>query len=147
MTTERSRRDVLFLCVANSVRSQLAEGLGRRLAPPGVEVHSAGSEPGQLNPLAVEVMAERGIDISGHASKPLGAIPSERIGTVVTLCADEVCPIFPANVIRHHWPQPDPAAVSGDDAAKRAAFRTCRDDIEAALRTLFADAGLQPIAD
>ncbi len=145
--SDAARNDVLFLCVANSARSQLAEGLGRVLAPPGVGVHSAGSAPGHVHPLAIEVMDERGIDIRAQRSKPIEAVPAERIGTVVTLCAEEVCPYFPAQVVRHHWPQRDPAAVLGDEEDRRAAFRTCRDEIEAALRRLFAEGGLRPSDD
>lgn len=132
---------VLFMCVANSARSQLAEGLARRLAPPGVEVASAGSEPGVIRPEAVAVLAERGIDASKQASKGLEAIETERVSHVVTLCAEEVCPVFPGNVARLHWPQPDPAAVEGDADARLAAFRTARDAIEAELRAWFASAG------
>jgi arsenate reductase len=128
---------VLFLCVANSARSQMAEGYARAYAPPGVEVWSAGSEPRQLNPLAVAVMAEEGIDLSGHRSKGVGEVPPARIGTVVTLCAEEVCPTFPRPVRRLHWPLPDPAAADGDDAGRRAAFRAVRDEIRARVAALF----------
>ncbi|MCG8588930.1 MAG: arsenate reductase ArsC [Proteobacteria bacterium] len=125
--------DWLFLCVANSARSQMAEGLARSLAPPGVAVHSAGSEPGTLNPYAVRAMAEIGIDLSAHVSKGLDAIALDRIGLVVTLCADEVCPVFPGDVRRLHWPFPDPAAVEGSDAEILAGFRAVRDQIRARL--------------
>ena len=89
---------LLFLCVANSARSQIAEGLARRLAPPGVAVYSAGSEPGTINPLAVRVLAEAGVDASGQFSKGLDAVPLDEIDLVVTLCAEEVCPLFPRSV-------------------------------------------------
>lgn len=133
---------VLFLCVANSARSQMAEGYARAFAPAGVEVWSAGSEPRHLNPLAVAVMAEEGIDLAGQRSKGLGEVPQERIGTVVTLCADEVCPTFPRApgdppVRRLHWPLPDPAAADGDDAERRAAFRAVRDEIRQRVAGLF----------
>ena len=131
------RTDWLFLCVANSARSQLAEGWARALAPVGVGVHSAGSEPGTLNPFAVRVMAEEHIDISSHFSKSIDSIPEERIAVVVTLCAEEVCPVYPGDVDRHHWPFEDPAAASGDDEAILASFRRVRDGIEARLRTVF----------
>jgi arsenate reductase len=134
-----ARSDVLFLCVANSARSQLAEGWARALAPEGVGVHSAGSEPGKLNPWAVRVMSERGIDLSRHHSKPISAVPAERIRLVVTLCADEVCPVYPEAVERLHWPLPDPAAVAEGDDARLAAFRDCRDEIERRLRALFQE--------
>lgn len=132
---------VLFMCVANSARSQLAEGLGRRLAPPGVEVASAGSEPGRIRPEAVAALAERGIDASSQVSKGLDAIDAARVTHVVTLCAEEVCPVFHGDVERLHWPHPDPAAVEGDAEARLDAFRSVRDAIEARLRTWFEAAG------
>ncbi len=125
-------RGVLFLCVANSARSVMAEGLARALYP-DLRVESAGSSPTQVNPLAVEVMAERGIDVAAHRSRDVASVDAGRVGLVVTLCAEEVCPVFPHPVERWHWPMPDPAAERGDDAARREAFRRVRDAIEARL--------------
>ena len=105
-----SYKGILFLCVANSARSQMAEGIARSLAPDGVRLFSAGSEPATLNPLAVKALAEIGIDISGHASKAIETIPASEIDTVVTLCNEEACPLFPGDVERIHWGLPDPAA-------------------------------------
>jgi len=136
------RSDVLFLCVANSARSQMAEGFGRRFAPAHVGVHSAGSDPGRLNPFAVRAMAEVGIDIANHASKPIEAVPADRIATVVTLCADEVCPVFPGDVARLHWPFDDPAAVAGSDEIVLGAFRRVRDAIGARIERAFASGEL-----
>jgi protein-tyrosine-phosphatase len=134
---------VLFLCVANSARSQLAEGLARRLAPASVDVASAGSEPGTIRREAVAVLAERGIDASSQRSKGIEAIDAERVTHVVTLCAEEVCPVFPGDVERLHWPLPDPARVEGE-ADRLEAFRAARDAIEARLREwLEAAAGLR----
>ena len=130
------RSDWLFLCVANSARSQMAEGIARRLLGESVAVHSAGSDPGTLNPYAVRALAERGIDIASHRSKSTSEIPSERIARVVTLCAEEVCPAFPGEVERIHWPLPDPAAATGPDQAQLEAFRQVRDEIERRLRAL-----------
>lgn len=127
----------LFLCVANSARSQIAEGLARSMAPPGAEVASAGSDPGELNPLAVRVMGEIGIDISDHVSKPIEEIEEQRIGTVITLCAEEVCPVFPGEVDRLHWPIDDPAAAEGSEEEKLAAFRRARQEIRARLLDFF----------
>jgi arsenate reductase len=127
---------VLFLCVANSARSQLAEGLARRLAPAGTRVYSAGSEPGVINALAVRALEEAGIDASAQRSKGLDAVPLDEIGLVVTLCAEEVCPLFPRPVPRLHWPLPDPAKVTGTDAERLAAFREVRDDLALRLRML-----------
>jgi thioredoxin type arsenate reductase len=127
---------ILFLCVANSARSQLAEGLARRLAPPGTRVYSAGSEPGTIHPLAVRVLAEVGVDASAQRSKGLDAIPLGEIDLVVTLCAEEVCPLFPRPVRTLHWPLPDPARTSGSDEQRLAAFRAVRDELAARLATL-----------
>jgi arsenate reductase len=125
---------ILFLCVANSARSQMAEGLARSMAPER-EFVSAGSQPTRVNPMAIEVLRELGIDIAGHRSKSVDCIDRSRIGTVVTLCAEEVCPVFPGDVARHHWPLPDPAAVL-DDAERLDAFRRVRDELRARLRAL-----------
>ncbi len=121
---------VLFLCVANSARSQMAEGLARALAPEGYRFLSAGSEPGQLNPVAVEALREEGIDISRHRAKGLDAIPLEEVDVIVTLCAEEVCPIVPSNVRRLHWPLPDPTGLAG--------FRAARDRLRVLLPQLWA---------
>jgi arsenate reductase len=129
-------KGVLFLCVANSARSQMAEGLARALLPPSVEVFSAGSAPATLNPLAVRAMAELGIDVAAQRSKAVSAIPLERVDLVVTLCAEEVCPVVPASVRRLHWPIADPAAATGDEAARLAAFRAARDAIRARIAEL-----------
>lgn len=129
---------LLFLCVANSARSQMAEGLARTLAPAGVEVMSAGSKATSVNPLAIQGLAERGIDASSHSSKSVESIPAARVRWVVTLCAEEVCPIFPGMVKRIAWPLPDPASAQGTRAAQLAAFVEVRDEIECRLRELFA---------
>ena len=129
---------VLFLCVANSARSQLAEGLARRLAPPGIAIFSAGSEPGTINPLAVQVLAEVGVDASAQHSKGLDAIPLDDIDLVVTLCAEEVCPLFPRPVRKLHGPLPDPARATGTDEERLAAFRAVRDELAARLPALFS---------
>jgi arsenate reductase len=129
---------ILFLCVANSARSQIAEGLARRLAPPGVAIYSAGSEPGTINPLAVRVLAEAGVDASVQFSKGLDAIPLDDIDLVVTLCAEEVCPLFPRPVRKLHWSLPDPAKATGTEEERLAAFRSVRDQLSARLPTLFS---------
>lgn len=117
----------------------MAEGFARALAPRGVEIWSAGSAPTKVNPHAVEVMREIGIDISGYGSKPIDAVPSEHVGTVITLCAEEVCPVFPGKVRRLHWPFEDPAAVTGTDDQVRAAFRRVRDQLSEAVERFFAE--------
>jgi arsenate reductase len=126
---------LLFLCVANSARSQMAEGLARRMFGEAVRVQSAGSQPTRLNPYAVEVMAETGIDLTGHVSKPVSAIDPAAVDTVVTLCSDEVCPFFLGAAHRLHWPIADPASddrhLSRDEQLTR--FRTARDAIREQL--------------
>ncbi|MEX1200155.1 MAG: VOC family protein [Methylophaga sp.] len=129
---------ILFLCVANASRSQMAEGLAREILGPGVEVISAGSQPKQLNPLAVNAMAEIGIDISHHYSKLVDSIDSSTIDLVITLCAEEVCPIFLGKAKRLHWPIMDPdsadPAISQEDLQQR--FNTARDQLKKRIEIL-----------
>lgn len=128
-------RGFLFLCVANSARSQLAEGIARSLAPPEVEVFSAGSQPTSMRPEAVAVLSEIGIDTSDQHSKALDEIPAERVDAVVTLCAEEVCPTWLGKAHRVHWGLPDPAAVTEGDRLQ--AFRDTRDELRRRLNLLF----------
>lgn len=132
---------VLFLCVHNSSRSQMAEALARALAPPGVTLLSAGTEPTTVHPRAVEVMQESGIDLARHTSKHLRDVPWAECDTVVTLCgeADEACPKLAANVRRMHWPLPDPSAVKGDGQLE--AFRDVRDEIRWRVASLWPRSG------
>lgn len=118
---------VLFLCVANSARSQIAEGLARKYFPPSIRVLSAGSRPTQVNPLAIQVMKEVGIDISSHHSKSANEINPDEIDLVITLCEEEVCPTFLGKAKKLHWPFPDP----GGTLEK---FREARTSIEAKLK-------------
>ncbi|HEX4601274.1 MAG TPA: arsenate reductase ArsC [Gemmatimonadales bacterium] len=128
---------VLFLCVANSARSQMAEGLARASAPPGFRFWSAGSDPGALHPLAVTALAEVGVDIATHRAKAIAEIPIEQVDTIVTLCAEEVCPVVPGNVRRLHWPLADPAQATGSEAERLAAFRATRERLRALLPGLW----------
>jgi arsenate reductase len=132
-------KGVLFLCVANSARSQMAEGLASAAFGGRIPVQSAGSNPNAVNPLAVRALAELGIDISGQRSKSVDAIDPETVDLVVTLCADEVCPVFPGKVRRLHWPLPDPAAATGSDEQRLARFREVRDEIHRRLPSLLLD--------
>ena len=125
---------ILFLCVANSARSQMAEGHARRIFGGRADVLSAGSNPVSLNPHAVEAMAEVGIDITGQHSKSVDTIDLSGLDLVVTLCAEEVCPILPGRVRRLHWPIPDPAAEELDEPLKR--FRAARDVIQERVEAL-----------
>ena len=130
-------RHILFLCVQNSARSQLAEGVARFLAPPGVKVSSAGSSPAFVRPQAIQVLKEIGIDISGHRSKSIEEIAAASVDAVVTLCAEEVCPVFLGTAVRLHWGLPDPAKAPGDDEARLNAFRATRDELFRRLKLLF----------
>ncbi len=133
-------KKILFLCVANAARSQMAEGLARHLFGEEAEVLSAGSMPSKLNPLAVTAMAELGIDISSHYSKAVSELDAASFDLVITLCADEVCPVLPGKVQRLHWPIGDPAGVDpalGPEKAL-ATFRTARDQILQRLKVLYA---------
>lgn len=134
--TRSAAQRILFLCVANSARSQMAEGLARQLLGERAEVLSAGSNPAPINPLAVEAMAEIGIDITGHYPKSVDAIDPSGLDLVVTLCAEEVCPVLPGHVKRLHWPIPDPAAVGPGEAQAR--FRDARDLIQEKIQALWA---------
>jgi arsenate reductase len=134
MTTTR----VLFVCIHNSARSQMAEAFLNRRCGARFEAHSAGIEPGRLNPLVVEAMRERGIDISGHATKSVAqmlaaAMPFEYVITVCDETSAERCPVFPGRTSRLHWGFPDPSALVGTPEAKLARTREIRDLIEARI--------------
>ena len=123
---------VLILCTGNSCRSHLAEGILRAAAGDLLEVASAGSKPaGYVHPLAVRVMSEIGIDISGHRSKHLNEFLETGVETVITVCgnADQACPAFPGQVHRHHWGFDDPAHATGSEEEQLAVFRRVRDEI------------------
>lgn len=130
-------RRVLFLCVHNSARSQIAEGFARALAPADVQVSSAGSDPRGVNPLAIEVMNEVGIDISGQHSQRIDDVPWREADTVVTLCgeAEGICPAVSGEVRRVHWPLPDPSAAP--EPEQLTAFRSARDEIRWRVASLW----------
>ncbi len=130
-------RHLLFLCVANSARSQMAEGIARSLAPAAVKISSAGSKPSRLNPLAVKALAEIGLDISTHHSKSVDDIPPGDVDVVVTLCAEEVCPVFLGKALRIHWGLPDPAGAGTSDEEQLQAFRDVRDELRRRLGRVF----------
>lgn len=124
---------VLVLCTGNSCRSHLAEGILRAALGDALVVQSAGSKPaGYVHPLAIQVMKEIGIDISGHRSKHLDEFLNQPIETVITVCgnADLACPMFPGQVNRYHWGFDDPAHAIGTDEEKLAVFRRVRDQIK-----------------
>ncbi len=134
---------VLFLCVHNSARSQMAEAFLRKIAGDRFEVESAGLEPGKLNPFVVRAMAETGIDISGNPTKSVFDLfkAGKVYQVVVTVCSKEAaerCPIFPGLSEKHHWPFDDPSTFTGSDEEIMERTRKVRDDIAAAVRE-FAD--------
>jgi arsenate reductase len=134
-------RHILFLCVANSARSQIAEGIARSLAPTSVAVSSAGSEPTSLRPEAAEVLAELGIDSSAQRSKAVDDLDTSTVDTVITLCAEEVCPLYLGRAHRLHWGLVDPASEEGDHEARLDAFRATRDELRRRLELLFRPHG------
>lgn len=127
---------VLFLCTGNSCRSQMAEGFPRTYGGARYEAHSAGARPSTLNPLAVEVMREVGIDISGQRSKNATEYLGTHFPMIVTVCdnAREHCPIFPGPSVRQHWPFEDPAEAKGNREERLALFRKVRDQIGAKIQ-------------
>lgn len=142
---------VLFLCVANSARSQMAEGLARHLFGDAVRVQSAGSKPSRVNPYAIEAMARLGISLEGQLSKAVDDIDPSSVDLVVTLCAEEVCPIFLGHAARLHWPIADPDRRDEELTPEQRLghFETARDQIRGRLDVLAAvrdvPAGPQPL--
>jgi len=124
---------ILILCTGNSCRSHLAEGILRAALGDSFNVESAGSKPaGYVHPLAIQVMKEIGIDVSGHRSKHLDEFLKQSVETVIAVCgnADQACPIFPGQVNRYHWGFYDPAHATGTNEEKLAVFRRVRDEIK-----------------
>ena len=130
-------RHILFLCVANSARSQMAEGIARSLAPAGVTVSSAGSRPSTVHPLAIRALDEIGIDIRGQRSRGVETLCPDGVEAVVTLCAEEVCPVFLGRARRIHWGLPDPAGGGATGEARLPAFRAVRDELRRRLAVVF----------
>jgi protein-tyrosine-phosphatase len=131
-------KGVLFLCVANSARSQMAEGIARSLAPVGTKLWSAGSRPTSVRPEAITALKEIGIDISRHRAKAVAEIPAAEVDTVITLCGEEECPLFLGKATRLHWGLPDPAAVDGSETERLDAFRKVRDELRRRISEFFA---------
>ncbi|MBN2146046.1 MAG: phosphate signaling complex protein PhoU [Anaerolineales bacterium] len=127
---------VLFLCTHNSARSQMAEAFLRQHAADRFEVHSAGLEPGGINPYTVRVMEELGLSMAGHRSKALTEyLGKAHFAYLITVCdrAEQQCPVFPGMGTRLHWSFEDPSAVTGSEDAKLAIFRQVRDEIQARI--------------
>jgi arsenate reductase len=133
----RPPEKVLFLCIHNSARSQIAEGFARSMAPESARVCSAGSQPRGVNARAVDVMTEVGIDITAHTSKSLEEVPWSEVDTVVTLCDEgaQACPDVAGDVRRVHWHLPDPASLP--EAGQLEAFRELRDEIRWRVASLW----------
>ena len=131
------RKRVLFLCTHNSARSQMAEGFLRALAGDRFEVASAGTQATEVNPFAIQAMAEEGFDISMHESKTLDRFVDQPFDLVVTVCDDaaEACPVFPHARERRHWSFPDPSRASGDDEERFAMYTRVRDAIRARIES------------
>ena len=135
---------VLFLCTQNSARSQMAEGLLRRLAGDRFEVHSAGTEATHVRPLAARAMAEIGVDVSEQESKTLERYLGESFEYVITVCdaANEACPVFPGAKNRLHWSFEDPAQANGTEEERLEVFRKVRDEIRERIeRELLSEGG------
>jgi arsenate reductase len=136
MSAETNKKRVLFLCTGNSCRSQMAEGLLRTLAGGEFAVESAGTNPTRINPMAVRVMAEAAIDITGQYSKPVDEMMDQSFDFVITVCdrAREACPIFPGGGRQLHWSFEDPAEATGTEEDRLGVFRRVRDEIAERVR-------------
>jgi arsenate reductase len=138
---------ILFVCTGNIARSQMAEGLARSLVSSQIEVASAGSRPNPrgVHPIAIEVMRERGIDISHHRPKRIDQLKGE-FDYVITLCdhAAQNCPVLPARKQRLHWSIPDPANAGTDPEAQLIFFRQVRNDLERRIREFLAEIAQSP---
>lgn len=137
------KKRVLFVCIHNSARSQMAEAFLNRFGGDFFEAESAGIEPGKLNPFVVKVMAEEGIDISGNTTKSVQSMrdAEKSYDYVITVCdpeAAEMCPFFPGESERLHWEFKDPSSFNGSDDAKLEFTRAVRDEIRMAI-TEFID--------
>ena len=132
---------VLFVCTGNSARSQMAEGFAHAYGGDAVQASSAGMEPKGLNPHAVDVMWEKGIDICRQRSKRFSEGLARKMDYVITLCGDaeERCPVLPLEVRRLHWPLEDPARAEGSPERVREVFRRSREKIERLVRDFLAE--------
>ena len=127
---KKEHKKILVICTGNSARSQMAEGFLKHYKKDW-EIYSAGTQPVGLNPIAVGVMSEKGIDISGYKSKHIDLFSNMKFDYVITVCdnAKESCPVFPGNAEYIHWSLKDPAAAEGTKEEKLKAFRKIRDEI------------------
>ena len=133
------KKSVLFLCTGNSCRSQMAEGILKHLRGDDCEAHSAGTHPASVNPNAVRVMNEIGIDISHHTSKSVNVFLDEHFDVIITVCdnAKESCPVFNQAARKIHWGIEDPACATGSEEEVLSVFRKIRDDIKRKIKDEF----------
>jgi arsenate reductase len=149
MDADASRpHGLFFVCVSNRARSQMAEGLAQALlvragAGDRVRVMSAGSRPSAVHPLAIRVLEEIGIDIAGRRSKSVAEIDPATVDTVVTLCAEEACPVFLGDAKRLHWEHADPDG-SGPEEEQLARFRSVRDSLQVQIEGWLRAHGIRP---
>ncbi len=138
--------NILFMCVANSARSQMAEGLAKKIFGTAVNVESAGSQPKNVNPFATAAMKEIGIDLSNHYSKSYDELKPSfivQLDYVITLCAEEVCPsMVTQKAQKVHWPLPDPAGKQGSDEEQLSRFRETRDSIASRISDFAREKGI-----
>jgi arsenate reductase (thioredoxin) len=132
---------VLFVCVRNSARSQIAEGLANVLGEGKLQAFSAGTDPGAVSEFAIKALAEIGIDISKHVSKSLDDVAGIDFDYVVSLCseAEEACPYVPGGAKRLHWPLADPAVTQDSDEDILAAFRATRETLDILIKSFLAE--------
>ena len=130
-----SKKNILFLCVANSARSQMAEALARHLYKDQAHIQSAGSQPSQVNPYAIRAIENIGLTMAHHHSKSVNDIDPATVDLVITRCAEEVCPAFFGQAQRYHWPftDPDPKDLVLEDDAILRRFERARDLIQERL--------------
>ena len=138
------KQKILVLCTGNSCRSQIAEGYLRHLAGDRFEVSSAGLEPSVVNPKAIQVMQEDGVDISSHTSKDVEQFVGQKFDFIITVCdhAKERCPFFPGQAERIHWSFKDPADAVGSEEEVLDEFRNVRDQIKATLKQFIDEQNL-----
>jgi arsenate reductase len=139
MKHKPEKESVLFVCTHNSARSQMAEGLLNSLYGNKYQAYSAGTEPSVVNPNAIQVMSEIGIDISKHRSQSINEFMEQKFDYVITVCdhANETCPFFPGGIKRLHQSFEDPASYKGSPADMLSEFRRIRDEIKAWIEKYF----------
>jgi len=141
-------KGILFLCVANSARSQMAEAIARQAAGARLRIQSAGSNPTRIHPLALRALGELGIDATSQRSKSVDEIDRNAVDLVITLCAEEVCPVYLGEARRIHWPLPDPAGGAGSEEEGLARFRAVRDELGRRIASLVEnEASAEPKAE